>query len=127
MSTGLDTRRTDGGLWQRSAKYSGADADPNFNLTSGLQGTSSDLLLAGQLKTANGWSLAGRGLLDGDFSFAKAELRAGWQKKVAAINGSYVWQEPDPAENVNDEISEVRLTGRYTVDQNWENTGLGAI
>lgn len=96
-----------------------ADADPNFNLTSGLQGTSSDLLLAGQLSTANGWTLAGRGLLNGDFSFAKAELRAGWQQQTVGATGSYVWQEPDPDENVDDEISEIRLTGRYRVDENW--------
>ncbi|WP_170556921.1 LPS-assembly protein LptD [Ruegeria atlantica] len=94
-------------------------ADPNFNLTSGLQGTASDVLLAGQLQTANGWSLAGRGLLNGDFSFAKAEVRAGWNKPIVGINGSYVWQEPDPAENVDDEISEIRMDGRYLVDQNW--------
>ncbi|WP_037316046.1 LPS-assembly protein LptD [Ruegeria halocynthiae] len=96
-----------------------ADADPNFNRTSGLQGTASDLLIAGQLVTANGWSLAGRGLLNGDFSFAKAELRARWQQEATAISGSYVWQEPDPAENVNDEISEIRMFGFHRVDQNW--------
>lgn len=96
-----------------------ADADPEFNLTSGLQGTSSDLLLAGQLQTANGWSLAGRGLLNGDFSFAKAEMRAAWQRETVGIVGSYVWQEPDPDENIDDEISEIRLDGRYTIDQNW--------
>lgn len=94
-------------------------ADPNFNLTSGLQGTASDILLAGQLQTANGWSLAGRGLLNGDFSFAKAEVRAGWNKDNAGVVGSYVWQETDPAENANDEISEIWLDGRYRVDQNW--------
>ncbi len=96
-----------------------ADPDPEFNLTSGLQGTSSDLLLAGQLQTANGWSLAGRGLLNGDFSFAKAEMRAAWQQKTVRLSGSYIWQEPDPDENVDDEISEIRLDGRYRVDQNW--------
>ncbi|WP_108858423.1 LPS-assembly protein LptD [Ruegeria sp. Alg231-54] len=94
-------------------------ADPNFNLTSGLQGTASDVLLAGQLQTANGWSLAGRGLLNGDFSFAKAEVRAGWNKPNVGLTGSYVWQEKDPAENANDEISEIRMDGRYLVDQNW--------
>ncbi|WP_170463327.1 LPS-assembly protein LptD [Ruegeria arenilitoris] len=94
-------------------------ADPNFNLTSGLQGTASDILLAGQLQTANGWSLAGRGLMNGDFSFAKAEVRAGWNKGNARISGSYAWQEPDPAENVDDQISEIRVAGRYRVDQNW--------
>ncbi|WP_420586899.1 LPS-assembly protein LptD [Ruegeria sp.] len=101
-----------------------SEADPNFNLTSGLQGTTSDLLLAGQLQTANGWSLAGRGLLNGDMSFAKAELRAAWQQQTAGVTGSYVWQEPDPAENLTDETSEIRLTGRYTVDQNWRTTAL---
>ncbi len=96
-----------------------SEADPNFNLTSGLQGTTSDLLLAGQINTANGWSLAGRGLIDGDFSFTKAELRGGWTGEGSAITGSYVWQEADPAENLDDEISEIWLRGRYRVDENW--------
>ncbi|NVO55492.1 LPS-assembly protein LptD [Rhodobacteraceae bacterium B1Z28] len=96
-----------------------ADADPDFNLTSGLQGTSSDILLAGQIRTANGWSLAGRGLLDGDFSFSKAELRGGWQRQGANVSGSYIWQETDPAENANDEISEIWLLGNYQIDRNW--------
>ncbi|MEM9124801.1 MAG: LPS assembly protein LptD [Pseudomonadota bacterium] len=96
-----------------------ADADPDFTLTSGLQGTSSDILLAGQLKTADGWSLAGRGLLKGDFSFAKAELRGEWAQEGSGLIGSYIWQEADPAENAGDEISEIWLRGRYQVDQNW--------
>ncbi|MTI03463.1 LPS-assembly protein LptD [Roseibium sp. RKSG952] len=95
-----------------------ADADPDFTLTSGLQGTTSDLLLAGQLKTAKGLTLAARGLLDDDFSFAKAEFRGVWAKDDNALTGSYVWQEPDPAEN-SDKISEIWLTGRYRIDQNW--------
>ncbi|WP_170328975.1 LPS-assembly protein LptD [Ruegeria arenilitoris] len=98
------------------------DANPNFNLTSGLQGTSSDLLLAGQIQTANGWSLAGRGLLNGNFSFTKAELRAAWLQEIVGVTGSYIWQEQDPAENLDEEISEVRLTGRYRVNQNWNTT-----
>lgn len=95
------------------------DADPDFTLTSGLQGTSSDILLAGQLRTANGWSLAGRGLMDGDFSFTKAELRGEWAQENSGFSGSYIWQKPDPAENLSDEISEVWLRGRYQIDRNW--------
>ncbi|WP_171228176.1 LPS-assembly protein LptD [Ruegeria sp. HKCCA4008] len=96
-----------------------ADADPNFTLTSGLQGTTSDLLVAGQITTANGWSLGGRGLIDSDFSFVKAELRGAWASEFAGLSGSYIWQEEDPAENIADEISEIWLLGRYQVDQNW--------
>lgn len=119
---GVNWARYAAGGWQALATVGQvfrADADSNFNLTSGLQGTSSDILLAGQIKTANGWSLAGRGLLDGDLSFAKAELRGGWQKDGSSLAGSYIWQETDPAENANDEISEILLLGGYRIDQNW--------
>ena len=94
-------------------------ADPDFTLTSGLQGTASDILLAGQLDNGKGLTVAGRGLLDDDFSFSKAELRTAWAKDDTLLTGSYVWQEPDPAESPGDEISELWLTGRYRIDQNW--------
>ncbi|WP_120632958.1 LPS-assembly protein LptD [Ruegeria sp. EL01] len=119
---GLNWARYGANGWQALATVGQvfrADADPNFNLTSGLQGTSSDLLLAGQIKTANGWSLAGRGLLNGDLSFVKAEVRGAWQKDGAGVSGSYIWQEKDPAENATAEISEIWLRGRYPIDQNW--------
>ncbi len=96
-----------------------SDADPDFTLTSGLQGTKSDILLAGQLNNGKGLTLAARGLLNNDFSFTKAELRAAWVKGDTALSGGYVWLEPDPAEANNDEISELRISGRYRVDQNW--------
>ncbi|MES0824147.1 LPS-assembly protein LptD [Ruegeria sp. SCP11] len=124
---GLNWSRYAAGGWRALATIGQvfrSEADQGFNLTSGLQGTVSDLLLAGQVQTNNGWTVAGRGLLNGDFSFAKAELRASWQQKTAGVTGSYLWQEPDPAENLDDEISEIRLTGRYRVDQNWNTRAL---
>ncbi|WP_299946491.1 LPS assembly protein LptD [uncultured Ruegeria sp.] len=96
-----------------------SDADPDFTLTSGLQGTKSDLLLAGQLNNGKGLTLAARGLLNSDFSFTKAELRAAWVKGDTVLSGGYIWLEPDPAEQNNDEISELRVSGRYRIDQNW--------
>ncbi len=99
-----------------------SDADPDFTLTSGLQGTTSDLLLAGQLKNGKGLTLAARGLLDSDFSFSKAELRAAYVKEDYAVSGGYVWLEPDPAETGGDEISELRVSGRYRIDENWQTT-----
>ncbi len=102
-----------------------SDADPDFTLTSGLQGTTSDLLLAGQLNNGRGLSLAARGLLNSDFSVTKAELRASWVKGDTVISGGYIWLEPDPAEANNDEISEFRVAGRYRVDQNWLTSASG--
>ncbi len=100
-------------------------ADSAFTLTSGLQGTSSDLLLAGQLSNGKGLSVAARGLLNSDFSFSTAELRTAWAKDNFGLTGSYVWLEPDPAETGGDEISEFWLTGRYQVNQNWRTSAFG--
>ncbi len=93
--------------------------DPNFTLTSGLQGTSSDLLLAGQLRNGKGWSISARGLLNGDLSFGKAELRTAWSRGDTVLTGNYVWLEPDPAETGGDEISEFWAAARYRVNENW--------
>ena len=119
---GLNWSRFDTSGWRAQATVGQvfrATQDPDFTLTSGLQGTASDILLAGQLDNGKGLTLAARGLLDDDFSFSKAEIRTAWAKDETLLTGSYVWQEPDPAENVGDEISELWLTGRYRVDQNW--------
>ncbi|WP_171099517.1 LPS-assembly protein LptD [Ruegeria sp. HKCCD7255] len=97
-------------------------ANPEFTLTSGLQGTSSDLLLAGQLNNGNGLTFSARGLLDGDFSFSKAEFRTAWNNGDAGLAGSYVWLEPDPVETGGDEISEILVSGRYNVNQSWTTT-----
>lgn len=119
---GLNWARYAPGGWQALATVGQVfrtTADANFTKTSGLQGTSSDLLLAGQIKTRTGLSLAARGLLDGDFSFTKAELRGAWSNSDTGISGSYIWQEADPAENLDNPISEIRLTGRHRIDENW--------
>ena len=96
-----------------------SQAEPDFTLTSGLQGTKSDLVLAGQLNNGKGLTLAVRGLLNSDFSFTNAELRAAWSNGDTALSGGYVWLEPDPVDLKTDEISELRVAGRYRIDQNW--------
>ena len=119
---GLNWARSTPEGWQARATVGQvfrSDADPDFTLTSGLQGTTSDLLLAGQLNNGRGLTLAARGLMNSDFSFTKAELRAGWSRGDTALSGGYIWLEPDPAELNTDEISELRVAGRYRIDQNW--------
>ncbi|KUJ80958.1 organic solvent tolerance protein [Ruegeria marisrubri] len=97
-------------------------ADPDFNLTSGLQGTSSDLLLAGQIKTNDGIALTARGILNGDLDFSKAELRGSWRTDRGSIAGSYVWLAEDPTVDRTDAFSEIWFGGRYAINRNWTTT-----
>jgi len=96
--------------------------DDAFSLSSGLQGTHSDFLIAGQLRNDNGLALIGRGLIDDDFQVAKAELRGVWDFQRGQIAGSYVWLNADPDEVRDDDVSEITFDGSYSISNQWQAT-----
>jgi len=100
-----------------------SSADPDFSASSGLRGTSSDFLIAAQVKTQNGISLTGRSLLDNDFSLTKAELRGGWAFGKGSLGGSYVWLNADPVEDRAAAVSEILLAGSYDINRHWRLSG----
>ncbi|WP_322865599.1 LPS-assembly protein LptD [Aquicoccus sp. G2-2] len=93
--------------------------DNAFSATSGLRGTTSDLLIAGQVQSLTGLSLTGRALFDSGFDLAKADARASWQNKRAAVGASYVWLGADAMENRPSTISEWSLDGLYRFSRHW--------
>ncbi|MEP3686806.1 MAG: LPS assembly protein LptD [Sulfitobacter dubius] len=97
-----------------------ADADDDFSFSSGLQGTYSDFLLAGQLRSDNGLALIGRGLVDDDFEVAKAELRGVWNFKRGQIASSYVWLQEDAAEDRDEDVSEITFDGSFSINSQWQ-------
>ncbi|MDK3016385.1 LPS-assembly protein LptD [Pseudodonghicola flavimaris] len=108
--------------WQAAATVAQVfrgTADANFSTTSGLADGSSDVLLAGQLRTQTGLALTARGLLDDSFSFSKMELRGDWAGKRIALRGSYLWLGTDTAEGRSEDLSELWFDGSYQVTQNW--------
>ncbi len=119
---GLNWARFDPRGWEAYATLGQVyrhHADPGFSKTSGLGGTTSDLLVAGQVRMQRGLSLIARGLLNDQFNFSKAELRGTWSSERTDISGSYLWLGRDPAENRNLAVSEVWLDGSYEVTPNW--------
>ena len=116
--------------WQASATVGQVfrdNADPGFTKTSGLSGTSSDILMAGQLKLNPGQSkglvqglgLSARGLLNNSLNFSKAELRGDWNSKRSTLSGTYLWLGTDPAEGRTDPLSEIWFDGSYEVSPRW--------
>lgn len=94
-------------------------ADPDFTATSGLNGVSSNLLLAGQLKLDKGLSITARTLFDEAASFSKAELRALWTGKRGDLQGTYTWLGADAVEGRSRALSEIWLDGRYELGKGW--------
>ncbi|QGX98247.1 LPS-assembly protein LptD [Roseovarius faecimaris] len=101
---------------ERQLELSGLSS---FSNVSGLQGRSSDFLLAGQLKAPNGLALTARGLFDAGYQTTKASARASWQNELADIGATYVWLRRDLAENRPGTISEWSVDGSYRLSRHW--------
>ncbi len=120
---GLNWARYSPSGWQASATVGQVirqDSDPDFTATSGLSGTSSDFLLAGQVKLEKGLSLTARGILSDSFGFSKAELRGDWDYRRVDVSGSYLWLGADATEGRTDSVSEVWFDGTYDVNRQWK-------
>ncbi len=95
------------------------DADENFTETSGLTGTDSDYLVAGQIKSQSGLILTARTLFDDDLDFSKAEIRGDYSGQRTRLGGSYLWLTRDPGEDRDESIAEIAIDGSYRVDRHW--------
>jgi len=122
MVYGLNWARHAPSGWQASATIGQVlrdTADPDFTISSGLSGTSSNILLAGQVKLEKGLALSARGLLDDSFGFSKAELRGDWDHKRVDLSSSYLWLMADAAEGRPDAVSEIWFDGTYEMTPRW--------
>lgn len=112
MQGGWDAYATVGQVFREAA-------NPSFTTTSGLSGTSSDILLAGQLVTDSGLALTARGLLDGSLNFSKAEVRGDWSSERTSLSSTYLWLDSDTAEGRFNPVSELWFDGSYGVTDFW--------
>jgi LPS-assembly protein len=94
-------------------------ADDSFTVSSGLSGTESDYLVAGQIKTVNGFAVTARTLFNDAFNFSKAEILGSFSHKRGSLSGSYLWLTEDAAEDRLLDTSEVYLDGSYLIARNW--------
>ncbi|MCQ0092770.1 LPS-assembly protein LptD [Roseovarius sp. M141] len=90
-----------------------------FSRSSGLRGTTSDVLVAAQIATQNGLSITARGLFDGAFDTTKAEARASWRNAAVDLGATYIWLPPDLQENRPNTTSEWAIDGSYRLSRHW--------
>lgn len=93
--------------------------EPNFSDTSGLSQTTSDWLIAGQLRTPAGFSLDSRLVINDDLDVTKSETRAGWTGGNLGFTASYIFLPADPFESRTDDVSEWTIDTTYQFDDTW--------
>lgn len=96
------------------------DGDFNqFSASTGLQGSSSDWLVAAQLKIGEHFDVINRALFEDTFSFARNEMRLNWTQEDYRLGSTFVWLEADPTEGRPIDTSEFAVDGAYRVSNHW--------
>lgn len=94
-------------------------ANDSFTETSGLRGTQSDFMVAGQIKTSSGFNVSARSLFDEGFNFSMAEVRSAYTSEKLNVAASYVWLTEDPFENRADPVSELAVASSFPLSRHW--------
>ncbi|MEZ7812643.1 MAG: LPS assembly protein LptD [Paracoccaceae bacterium] len=90
-----------------------------FSAASGLSGVNSDLLASVRLSLINGLTVQNRFLLGSGNSINKNELRLGLERPKLSLSASYVSLLADTAEGRSDDVSEVYLSSRFNLSEQW--------
>ena len=90
-----------------------------FSLSTGLQGKSSDWLVAAQLSIGENFDLINRAVFDDSFSVARNETRLGWSNENLSLASSFVWLEADTFEGRPLDTSEFSFDGSVRVARHW--------
>ncbi|WP_114287583.1 LPS-assembly protein LptD [Candidatus Halocynthiibacter alkanivorans] len=126
-------RATFGGSWNRydpagwslgvtlGRVYYQDDSSSFFN-ASGLDGTQSDWLVAGQVEFGNGSRLSSRNLVADDFSLTKSETRFDWASDPFGLASTYTYLVADADEERDDDASELTLDVAWNFSSYWTST-----
>lgn len=122
-----------GASWQRSdpsgwvvdvalGRVANLTGDLGFGEGSGLEGDQSEWLLSGRLTLGDQLAVISRSLFDTDIQFTLSETRLEWQTEKLRLSTNYLYAEPEPSEDREDNLSEWSLDGRYQIDDRWSAT-----
>jgi len=95
------------------------DVNDNFTKTSGLQGSASDWLVAGQMAFPQGLRVEGRAQFGSQLDPTLAAAKIDWQTNDLNLAASYLWQSSDDALGRPDPISEWLVDTRVQINPVW--------
>lgn len=114
--------------WQTTfgaARVFHLDDGSGFSRASGLDGHSSDWLVAGHMTLGDSSALTSRNVLDDDLSVTKSETRLDWSGGRFGLGSVYTYVVADSEENRPDPISELAFNADYRFSRHWSGNALG--
>ena len=96
-----------------------------FSAASGLDGTSSDWLVAAQVTTADGLRIANRTTFDDGLDISREELLFGFAAERYDLSAGYLWLVADAAENRLVPTSELVFDAGWDMGQSWRGSFTG--
>jgi LPS-assembly protein len=96
-----------------------ADNLGQFTPGSGLDGATSDWLLATHFTLGDRVRLINRALFDQQLDFTSNELSLNWRGDMADVASTYTWLEADPAEGRDENLAEWAVDAGYRFDSDW--------
>ena len=88
-----------------------------FGEDSGLDGNTSDWLLAVRVRPIQGVTFSTRSLLSEDLDLTSAETRFSWSWDGAWIGGTHLWRTKELTNDRDDDLSEVTLDTRFRLNR----------
>ena len=95
------------------------EREVDFSAASGLDGTMSDWLLAGQLDLTGGFTLDARAVWDPGAGFGKSAAQVLWSGRGIDLAAAYVWLPADEMEDRDEAIAEWTLEGDWQITDRW--------
>ncbi|MGV8987362.1 MAG: LPS-assembly protein LptD [Cypionkella sp.] len=91
-----------------------------FSAASGLQGKTSDWMVAWSLASTSGLNMTTRAILGDEFSLTKGEMRIDYSRPGLTVAGGYEFLKADASENRADPVREIVLDTSYDLSRNWQ-------
>lgn len=122
MALGLSYERSDPTGWSFGGTLGRVwrqDDLGQFNAGSGLDGATSDWLLAVHYRMNPNLQVINRALIEDNFSFTSNEAAIAWTGNRHDLTGTVTWLAADAAESRPDDTAELYLAGGYDLGEGW--------
>ena len=122
LAAGVTWRRNNLQDWQFDlavGRIAHLDGELGFGEGSGLEGDQSEWLLATSLNWGNDLMFSNRSLFSEEFDFTLSETRLNWSQENFGLGSTYIFAQPEPAEDREEPLSELTLDAHYDLNDQW--------